>query len=47
MSNGEDKLLAWLEKNITEQRAVGLQPVTIVVLSSALIFALWWCWKHV
>ena len=30
----------WLQKKIAEQRAVGLQPITMIVLLSAVIMVL-------
>lgn len=38
------KLLKWLEKHVTEQRRIGIQPVALVVISSVLILAIAWIW---
>jgi hypothetical protein len=34
-----ERLLKWLEKHVTEQRAIGLQPIAILLLVVLLV----WC----
>jgi hypothetical protein len=40
-----ERLLRWLERNVTDQKRVGLQPITIVVLTAASIMALYGLWR--
>jgi hypothetical protein len=39
IEDGIDRLLKWLDKHVTEQRMIGLQPIAIIVL----LVALAWC----
>ena len=42
-----DRLLKWLDKHVTEQRRIGLQPIAIILLIVALVAAVGWCIDHV
>jgi hypothetical protein len=41
-----ERLLRWLDRHVTEQKKIGVQPIALIVVSAALILALTWIlWK--
>jgi hypothetical protein len=39
-----DRLVRWLDRHVTEQRTIGIQPLALLVVSSMLILSIAWIW---